>query len=194
MRNHTLYVRADSEPWISRLKKYRDELHACHDAWLGFAAKHGADQIPGGLSGLIFSDRRKVPAGWKKPDRKGWTRPKQGHPDEAEIDALPKEPSRWAALEGACICTLCYEGSDCSGSGAIGNLFWGPSIGWAGDTFLCILPDAKAAAADHLQKHPDHRITNGCETWTLPDGLTRISEAEHDLIVAQFKVAHERAA
>jgi hypothetical protein len=195
MRKHILYARVDGDPWQSRLVQYRKDLFACHDAWRAYAKEMNADEIPGSLSGLIFHDRKKVPQGWLRPKRNGWTRPKKGHADEAVIDALPKEPSRWDALRGAYICTLSYETpSGGWGSGAIGGLFFGPVIGWVEDLFLVVLPDAKAAADDHLAEHPDHKITNGCETWTLPEGLTRISEAEHDLIVAQYKVAQERAA
>lgn len=192
MNDYEMYVRIDGEPFLSRAHKYRDDLNACRAVWRAFAQEKGAVSIPGGLSGLIFSGV--APDGWKKPNRKGWSRPVKGHPDEAIIDALPKEPRSYDVFGDTLCFDLNYKGQngDC-GYGGIGGFFFGPRIGWAGDTFFAVIPNAKKAADEHLARHPDHVITSGADKWTLPSGLTKISKAEADLIVAQYTVEQERA-
>lgn len=147
------------------------------------------------LGGLLF-EGCDAPQGWTKPARKHrWSKPKPGHPDEAIMAALPRKP-RSRDVFGDTICeNLNYEGPEGEwGGGCIGWFFDGPYVGWAGDTYFAVIPDAKKAADDHLAKHPGHKITSGADTWTLPKGLIHISEAEQDLIVAEYKVAQERAA
>lgn len=192
MSQYRMYVRIVGEPFLSRVKDYRAKMDKCVAAWREFANERGAASIPGGLSGLNFSG--KAPDGWTKPQRKhGWSRPKDGHPDAAIMAALPQKPSSYDALGDAIIDDLRHEGPNGSwGVGAIGHLFEGPIIGWAGDTYFAVIPDAKKAADDHLAAHPNHKITNGADKWTLPPGLVHISEAEHDLIVAEYKVAREQ--
>ncbi len=192
MSDHEMYVRIDGEPFLANARKYRDDQEACRVAWRAFAQAKGAVAISGGLTGLIFSG--KAPDGWKKPNRKGWSRPVRGHPDEATINALPKEPRSYDVFGKTLCFDLNYKGADGSwGCGGIGGFFFGPRIGWAGDTFFAVIPDAKKAADDHLAEHPDHVITSGADKWTLPNGLTRISKAEADLIVAQYTVEQQRA-
>jgi hypothetical protein len=193
MSEYEIYILIEGEPFLSNARKYRDEQEACHKAWRAFAQAKNAVAIAGGLSGLIFSG--KAPDGWKKPNRKGWSRPVKGHPDEMVMDALPKEPRSYDVFGKVLCFDLNYRGPNGDrGFGHIGGFFFGPRMGWAGETFFAVIPDAKKAADDHLSKHPDHIITSGADKWVLPDGLIRISKAEADLIVAQYTVEREHAA
>ena len=120
---YEMYVRIAGEPFLSRVRKYRDAMIACAAAWRTFAQAKGAISVPGGLTGLIFSG--KAPDGWKRLNRKGWSQPAKGHPDEAVIHALPKEPSRYAVFGDALCFDLNYQGpGEERGCGGIGNFFF----------------------------------------------------------------------
>src|SRR5690606_5224594 len=87
--------------------------------------------------------------------------------------------------------SVSYEYDGAHGSGAIGYQ-WEPYIMWVGEDCYARIPDAKAAADNHgYRDKPGFRITNGADTWTLPVGLERISEARLDLIIAQHNLAIE---
>jgi len=194
MSNYAVFVRIDGEPFLSAARHYRDERLRVREAWQALAREFGADD-PGGMQGLIFHSRHAVPKGWSKPDRKGFSKPKKGSEDETRLRNMPRLPRSHDVFGGGVILyDLSYSGTDCWGSGAIGGFFFGPSIGWCGETFFACLPDAAAAAADHLREHPDHKITNGADAWKLPEGLTRVTKAAMDLAMAQHAVAQEREA
>lgn len=190
-----MYVRIDGEPFLSRVIAYRAEMKRVHEVVWKFAKARGAIGVPGGIWGLQF-ERGNVPDGWKAPDRKGYSKPKKGHPDIEALAALPRLPKSRDVFGDTLIYDLRHEGpeKDSWGVGCIGWFFEGPYIGWAGDIFFAVVPDAAKAAAEHLAQYPGSKITNGADTWKLPPGLTEISKAQHDLIVATYEVEQERKA
>lgn len=191
---HEMYVKIVGEPFLSKARAYRDDLQACADKWRSFMDEMGASGVPHCLGGLNFDGA--APKGWTKPTRKnGFSRPKDGHPDNERIAALPKRPRTYEVFGDSIINDLSYKGQNGDrGSGGILFYWDGPWVGWAGDTFMACIPDAKAASDAHLAEHPDHEITSGADKWVLPQGLEQISRAEHDLIIAQYKVEQERKA
>lgn len=197
MTKTTTHIRIDGEPFLGRAKAYREKRLACIVAWSDFAKGFGAISIPEGLHGLNFGSNT-PPKGWLKPSGKeGYSRPKKGHPDLELFAALKAEcslPDPREVYGDAIRENLNYELlNGTKAYGAIGRM-WGPHVGWAGDTFFGIVPDAEAAVADLLARHPDAQIMGDTASWRMPDGLTRISEAEYDLAFAQHRVAEERAA
>ena len=197
MSDHTTHVRIDGEPFLTLATAYREKRHASLIAWSDFAKGFGAVSIPESLSGLNFG-HNKPPNGWLKPTGpNGYSRPKKGHPDLELFDVLRKDCPMPDGRDvyGDAICqNLNYELPDGSKRyGGIGRM-WGPHIGWAGDTFLGVIPDAEAAVADLLARYPDAKIMNGAAEWRMPAGLTRLTKAEYELIFAQHEVAQERAA
>ena len=194
MARNVAYVRIDGEPFLSRAKEYRAKRYAALEAWSAFAKEMGANSIPGGLRGLNFS--RKAPDGWTKPTgRDGYSKPKKGHPDVARIDALRAEhpmPSGTDVFGDAICWNLNWKGERGYGGGLIGLMFEA-QIGWAGDTFYCLIPDAEAAVRQHREQYPEHTIEEPAASWRVPDGLTRLTEAEYDLAFAQAAVDEERA-
>lgn len=192
--NLKMYVRIDGEPFLSRVIAYRAESKRVSNVVWAFAKERGATEVSGGFA--MKFPRGKVPDGWLKSDRKGWTRPKKNHPDVAAIAALPRLPRSRDVFGDTLIYDLRHEGpeKDSWGVGCIGWFFEGPYLGWAGDTYFAAVPDAAKAAAEHLAQYPGSRITNGADAWKLPPGLTEISKAEHDLIVATYEVEQERKA
>lgn len=191
MSEHLIYVRVTGEPFLSRAEAYNAECLKCHEAWEAFKSEKGADGIPGSYSGgLLFN--RVAPDGWTKPKGKyGFSYPKRGHADNERIAALPTRPRTHDVFGDALLHHISYEYEDCTGSGSIGHQ-WEPHIFWVGDACFARIPDAKAAADNHYYKDkPGFRITNGAGTWSLPDGLERISEARLDLIIAQHNLAVE---
>lgn len=191
-----LGVFIEGEPFLSRVKKYReDRLHA-EDKWSEFARSHGATGYNVGVRGLYFSSR-KIPDGWSKPkNRNGFSTPHKTNTDVIEfLSTLPKKPSAYDVFGDAFLYDLSYEGPNNSwGIGAIGFFFDGPRIGWAGETYFAYIPDVTGAVAEHMKQYPDHTITNGADKWVMPDGLRVASEAEINLVVAQFQVAEEKKA
>ena len=111
--------------------------------------------------------------------------------------ALPEAPRASDVFGKSLIFDLRYEGGDVvSGGQAIGSPFFllTAEIGWVGDTIFALIPHARRAADRFLERNPGYRITNGCDTWEIPDGLREISEAEKDLLIAQHRVEREAKA
>lgn len=190
---HATYVVIEGEPFLSRARKWIAETKAYQEAWSAFAESRGATGWTMGGGALCFA-KGKPPLGWTKPmGRHDAAHPKKGHPDLEAMKSLPNRPSTWPVFGDAVLYDLSYKGPGTNGSGLIGTFYFGPVIGWAGETIIGGIPDARAAAADHLAAHPDHIITNGADQWEIPQGLRRISEAERDLIFAQHQVSLERA-
>lgn len=191
----TTMVEIVGEPYLSRAIAYRDERARVVKAWVDLMNEFGASGVPHSLNGLNFEGGAKPPAGWTKPSAKnGFSRPKNGHPDEARLKAMPREPDRWAVFAGANIITcLSYKGPKGSGSGIIGSDWFGPPIGWTSKgRYFARLPDARGAAAERLRQHPEDEIDAASREWDPPPGLPRISRAQYDLLIAQDAV--ERAA
>lgn len=194
MSDEAMGVIIEGEPFLSRVRKYREEQRAAKIAWSEFALARGASRYHPGSIGLCFDGKQ--PEGWTKPKGKnGFSAPKaKDHPDIVAMKALPGFPKATEIFGDAVVYDLSYSSPGGGwGTGAIGWFFNGPRIGWAGDTHFAWIPDARRAVREHLAIHPDDKITNGADKWSLPPGLREVSEAEIDLIVATFKVAQERA-
>lgn len=194
MAQDALCVLIEGEPFLSRVIAHRAETFRVTDAALAFGRAYGASNVPESLHGLYFTGGKKPPAGWTKPDRKGWSKPKKGSPDAEKMAALPRPPRSRDVFGDAVIEQLSYKYEHGQGFSMIGGFFFGPRIGWFGDTFYAWIPDPRRAVARLLKEHPDATITNGADTWSVPDGLREVSEAEIDLLVATYKVEQERAA
>ncbi|MGY3582300.1 hypothetical protein ACVIGB_000775 [Bradyrhizobium sp. USDA 4341] len=190
MSDHTIFVKIVGEPFRSRAAAFFVEFEAAVGAWSEFAKTVGATSLTDPLGCLGFDG--KPPEGWTAKSRNGRSRPKRSSAYFAKFEALPKQPDSYAVFGDAVLYDLSYEGPHCSGSGAIGSCFWGPKIGRAGDVYVAVIPHAGRAAAEHLERHPDHRITNGAAGWILPEGLVEISEAEKDFIFAEYRLRLER--
>lgn len=190
MSDCSIFVRIAGEPFRSRAEKFFAEFDAAVAEWADFARKVGATTLSDPLGCLGFDGR--PPEGWTAKSRNGRSRPKKSSAYFARFEALPRQPDSYAVFGDAVIYDLRYEGPDCYGSGTLGNCFWGPKIGRAGDVYIAVIPHAGRAAADHLSRYPDHRITNGADGWCLPEGLIEISEAEKDFIFAEYRLRTER--
>lgn len=193
MSEHLIYVRITGEPFLSRANAYQEAAQICHEAWDAFRIEKGADGIPGSYSGgLLFN--RNAPEGWTKPKGKhGYSFPKRGHADVERIEALPKRPRTHEVFGDAVLHIVSYETDESTGSGTV-SYQWEPYILWVGDDCYARIPDAKSAADNHYYRDKlGFRVTNGADTWTLPEGLERISEARLDLAIAQHNLAIEEA-
>lgn len=189
-------VRIDGEPYLSRAKAYRDAHFAHAVAWTEFAKSYGADGYPLHGRGLNFS-HGKAPAGWTKPKSPSWhSHPKKGHPDEAVLAAFREQhpaPTTHDIFGGALCFNLSYDGpGQASGGGLIGFFINGAIVGWAGDVFTAIIPDAEVAVRSLKERQPDAVPREPAASWRLPAGLTRITKAEDALIYAQAAVDAER--
>lgn len=197
--SNLVLVKIVGEPWLSRAREYRAQMIAFSKAYTDFAHSLGATGLPNAFPGQrmrgFFFEKAPPPAGWTKPDRKGFATPKKGSPAAEELMRLPERPSCRAVFGDAVICDLAWDAPNGNwGSGGIGYIMEGYSIGWVGDDLIARIPHAGRAAAEHLAHHPDHSIRNGAADWVIPDGLVEISQAELDLLSAQHRVAMERSA
>ncbi|CAM5764642.1 hypothetical protein [Bosea minatitlanensis] len=197
--SNLILVKIVGEPWLSRAREYREQMIAFTTAWSDYARSLGAtgltNAFPGHRMRGLFFEKAPPPAGWKKPDRKGFATPKKGSPAAEEFARLPVKPRNKHVFGDAIVCDLTWEAPNGAwGGGAIGFMIEGVSIGWVGDVLIARIPHAGRAAAEHLARHPDHIIRHGAADWTIPDGLVEISQAELDLLDAQYRLARERAA
>lgn len=199
MSEYETYVRIDGEPFLGRAKAYREAMTAYRRAWSAFAqSKGGTGYCQTGRS-IVFSPG-KQPEGWTKPNGQGLSHPKVKHPDLADFERMRAEHPRPSSRDvyGDAVCfNASYEtdkGTGSLGLGGFGMIINGPHVGWAGDTFLGHIPDAEAFVRDFAERHPEKRIVGPAATWTLPAGLTRLTDAEYALIFAEYKVSEERAA
>lgn len=188
----SVLVRIDGEPFLSRAKAYFAALEAATEAWRAFALKVGASELSNPLGALGFAGA--PPKGWIAKTRNNRSRPKKGSPLEAEMKALPTQPSTYSVFGDAVLYDLSWDGPDGSwGTGAIGYFFYGPQMGRADGVMVARIPHAGRAAAHHLEKHPDHIIRNGAAGWTIPDGLIEISDAEMRFMFAKADFDREKA-
>jgi hypothetical protein len=189
----TAIVRIEGEPFLSRAVAYFDELVSARAAWAAFGRKVGAARVSDPL-GVLFFDGP-APRGWIAKTRNGSSRPKRGAAAEAEMAALPKQPSSFAVFGDALVYDLSYDAPNGDwGSGGVGYFVWGPSIGRVDGVHVARIPHVGRAAAAHLARHPDHTVRNGVDVWTLPAGLVEISEAEVKFLYARAELEREKAA
>ncbi len=199
MSDHSTYVRIDGEPFLSRAKAYREKRQAWHLAWSQFAASKGATGFSQSGRELVFG-KSPPPEGWTRPDKHNLSHPKAKHADVADFERMRSEypQPKTRDVYGDAVCfDAQYEDDEGKGSfglGGFGILLNGPHVGWAGDTFLGHIPDAESFVRDYTAERPGRRIVGPAATWTLPAGLTRITDAEYALIFAQHKVEEERQA
>jgi hypothetical protein len=106
--------------------------------------------------------------------------------------ALPRQPLSREVFGKSVLYGLAYRGPGVRGSRAIGMPFFGPPMVRAGKIWIAEIPHAGRAAAAHLALHPDHRIMDGADGWTVPEGLVEISRAERDLVLAEHRLRAER--
>lgn len=197
------YVRIVGEPFLSRALEYRGRREAWYRAWWEFAKSKGASGFGSTGNDLSFVGRE-APRGWTKP--KGDSRfshPKSGHQDVADFARMQREhkPPACRDVFGEDICySVSWRSADGSeGSHGIADLdnlslvFEGAWVGWAGAVFIAKIPDAEAERQRYARSYPDRAFTGPAATWVMPSGLVRISEAEKDLIIAEHRVASERA-
>jgi len=199
---HDTYIKITGEPFLSRAREYRERRDVWMRAWLDYAKRKGAESFAENGRELGFKPG-KQPEGWTKPRGKhGYSHPKKRHRDEAEMASMRRA---WPKLKV----------SDVYGDAVLRNFSWedpagktvagyaiggfdlvinGPWVGWAGDTFLGHIPDPEAAVRAHREEHPGDRILEPAASWTLPAGLERITQAEYELVYAQWKVEEERRA
>ena len=190
MSDYSVFVKITGEPFLSRAEKFFAEFDAAAAVWWEFARKVGATSLSDPLGCLGFEGR--PPDGWTAKSLNGRSRPKKSSALYAQFEALPKQPDSSAVFGDAVIYNLSYEGPDCSGSGSLGNFFWGPGIARAGSIYVAAIPHAGRAAAVYLARYPNHKITNGADGWTMPDGLVEISETEKTFIFAEYRLRMER--
>lgn len=197
------WVLIEGEPYLSRAVAFREEKARVTKTVNAFLKEVGAEAISHSFTLLRFPGW-KQPEGFKAPDKHGMCAPRKENKHMIDrLAALPRPPVGWSVIPYDEIpYQLTYADKDDPGrhgAGMIGppGAFWdGADIGWAGDTYFARIPDWKAAAAAYKLGHPndvfpDHNGMNP-ETFEIPAGLRKVSEAEIDLIVATEKVRIER--
>lgn len=191
----TVLVAIEGEPFLSRAKAYRDALHAREVDLSKWGEEIGASGMNHRVDGFWFNGKARPPAGWKRPDSKGFSTPKKGHAALERFKSLPPNPDAYAVFGDALLYDISYSGPHGRGSSVIGQFWFGPRLGWAGDFFFAYIPHAGRAAAARLMQDPGATITTpGALGWEVPVGLREISEARKDLRVAEYRVAQEQTA
>lgn len=204
----TIYAIVTGEPGLSICREWQDKWKAAHRAAFDFAKSMGASGwVPDheyDLVGLIPNGD--IPQGWKQARRKNrvFLEPAKGSAGAAAreaIAALPEHPKQndLPALLGIPT-VISYEYPDNKGWGSSsmsGGYWHAVELMWCDDDALVLrLPDVGAHIADVRQRHPDAVISFGPDeatSWSFPDWLKPISEAEWKLMQAQAEVRREQA-
>lgn len=194
--SNTMIVRIVGEPFLGRAMKYREEYAACCETWNRFRESVGATECRANGAFKFPGEPEVRRSEWRhskySPGRDWWCARK----DTAlllEIMKLPPMPETRPIFGDAIIEDYHYEvDGENWGGGAVASGLFGPKIGWAGDVFVCVIPDPLAAVKEECEAHPNAVFRGDIEGWTLAEGLVQITKAESDLIFAQAAVDAER--
>lgn len=190
-----VYVVIEGEPFLSRAQEYRRLKIEAKEAWWTWARSIGATQIFGlhHPTNLVFP-RGKVPADWKRPNRKGRTNPKKGTQAEREMMSLPPLPRSRDVYGDAIVEDIrCHDPKNPENrSVAAISHFFEPFVGWLGDTMIGMIPHAGNAAVNAAAEDPDWVVEPPAPGWVVPEGLRMISKAEYDLMVAMHNFEAEK--
>lgn len=186
---------------LKACQEWKERWSTVYDQWNEYAKSIGSKgyfscPVRRSLSGLFPLENGFVPDGWRisNTSRSSMLVPtkktKVGQRVRAEMDALPKLPL-YEEIEKLIGYDprVQYKAGTSSGFHRVGDLAPLQLI-WAGETFAIILTDTQPTIDGILASHPDAVFSTG--KWTKPDDLKEISEAEWDLITAQYKVAKEK--
>lgn len=200
-----LHLLVERGPILEKCQEWRRCYIAAMDAAADFARKHGAKGFFPGLDGgvLALIAVEPTPPGWRvlgKRAQRGERRmvprkDRSGDEIRAEIEALPRKLSeaelskhighpevlRWRSADGQRHGTSSMSGRRLSPV----DLFW-----TANDDFVLLAPDTQAWIDSLMEEEPGAVVEHG--SWTIPDGLRVITEAEYHLLNAQANVDAER--
>lgn len=182
----------ESGVMLDAVKNHIEQVKACRIAYSDFAQEYGAKQYYHNSKKLYGLSLRKAPDGWTKPKKNGETYPKRGHADCDKIKNLPELPDQCDAIFNITGVPLCisYEGDGTSGSTCIGSPLneCGFLYIQRHNLYAFWTPDVKK----YLEDYSQYKITNGADKWEMKiDGVTPISQAKWDLLVAECKVKDE---
>lgn len=206
MNEDQMYVVVNHGPLLDKVKEYRKTYTEAHEVISEWSRSVGAcsyTTYPGvGVVGCRFHDKPTKPSEWTSQRSNGMRRPKKNSDTLKEMEALPVIPSSYQYLRDTFVFDIEYESKEgipddeqVSGSYAIvGRRMLEPSITWAGDNFFIIVPDMKKVLAEHVRSYPDTVITNGANTWVMPEGIEKVSQAYVEFIFAKHKLDKENAA
>jgi hypothetical protein len=216
-----IFLLVEGGPVLALCQEWRASYNVALEAGRAFCRSMGSeggytDYQHKKLSGLYLTNP--VPPGWIKVKGKrgqpDWMRPDTRNRDkekkalglaaQAALDALPgtlpTDPIREAiGMPGS----IEYEYDQTNGErgrgymscGGMTFIFNPVQVAWAGDAIVIYAPDIAATVASLKAEHQWRKnvtIIQG-DGWEPPEGVRRISEAEWDLIQAQWKVAREKA-
>ena len=159
------------------------------------------------LGTLVFYPVSSLPLGWKRIDGRGGKPDYMVPHDRARdpavkaagiaarnaMEALPKPINQHeiADLIGAPRSIHWKSDGLAYGFRRVGVSFFNVvQVTYFGDTFVLIAPDTRKDVSNLLAEHPGGVIESG--EWNPPAGLKIITQAQHDLMLAQWKVALER--
>jgi hypothetical protein len=191
----------DSGPILQGCRAWRARYDAAHDAARAFAKSLGSQGYFGGLKDQVVAllPSREVPEGWRvvrgAGRRKDMMVPRKGKPGQAAREALASlpqfpDPYELAQLVGPPLSLEYWNDRGEAGTVLIGNPMHPVQLCWSHDRMVLVLPDVAASVAE-LRKS-GWMVRGG--DWALPDGLSPMTEAEWELLVAQHRVEDERAA
>jgi hypothetical protein len=204
----------EGEPWLGMAKAWKESYVASQRAALEFCrsmgAKHGVqNHEDDGLGGVGIPESGIIPPGWRRIRRtrgavdymvpqhkpRGEAQKEAAAAAKAAFDAVPRpnslrEIAKALGLPGGVSWETPAGSMGSSGFSDLRFLMKPMNVLFMGETYAFFVPDTEPQIAKIRAEHPDATITG---EWTIPPGLKRISDAQWDLLVAQWKVAREKA-
>ena len=200
---HDLHLKVADGPLLSTCLEWRERRRLATDAAFAFAKRQGSDgyfpTIDGNLCAITVQPS--TPPGWtilktrriNQPDKLIPLKGSKGDAIRAEIAALPNFPSHHEIAEAiGHPQQLSYEYEGGRGFETMGYRLNPVHLGWAGETFIILCPNAERYVAAKRAEHPGCTINQG--EWTIPEGLIPITKAQMELFYAKQAVADEQAA
>jgi len=204
------FLLVEGEPYLAACKAWKESYERSVEAARKFVEALGATGGYSNRDTLALSGVNAVnplPAGWKRvPGKRGMPdymipHEKARDPEQREagiaarkaMDALPKanDQDDIAQLIGAPRSVHWKSHGKAEGWRSVAvSFFHTIQVTYFGDTFVLLAPDTRRVIAELMAQHEGVVIEGG--EWTPPAGLRIITEAEHDLMLAQWKVSLER--
>jgi hypothetical protein len=203
MNSFNCYVRLDGPDFIARATAYRAASNEAMRRYRDFSASVGAEgfqgPLPGALPRFFMFAEGAAPKGWVKSARATrkrpatWT-PPEGSDAEVALLSLPASPDEAAVFPGYPAHIRWTDAQTQYGRRFIGSAFHPFSLGWGAQeppVFFARIPDVERSLEDFWRDHPKATIEEPAG-FTWPEGLTRLTDAEYRLIIAQAEVDEER--
>lgn len=191
------YYLIESGPLLDAVKECIEMKAKTREATIRFCERIGVEKYRAGFRGtpisFIFPGR--VIKGFTQRDRHGNSHPKKDGPYYEEWRNIPEHQNSTSVIQSITGIPLFYSYTTTIGNGssAIGDIFpCGFLYLSAEGPYVMYVPDIAKYFEEFKEQTPDAVIKDDADKWQINvEGITEISQAHWELMVAQHKVEQE---